>query len=120
MIVYASRTGNNRYIVSKLGLPNVEITEGLLVGSPFFLLTYTDGLGTVPLKVEDFMKRNFHNCKGIIASGNSNFGVNNFCGCADKLKDKYYISIIRKVELRGFNHDYEHIVNEYNKMIKGE
>ena len=120
MIVYASRTGNNRHIVSKLGLPNVEIEKGLLVNEPFFLLTYTDGLGSTPSKVVEFMKDNWRYCKGVIVSGNSNFGKAVFCKAADTLSALYGIPIIRKIELRGFNHDYEHIVKEYNKIIKGE
>ena len=48
MIVFASRTGNVRYIVNKLGLPNIEITDGLVMTQPFLLFTYTDGLGQTP------------------------------------------------------------------------
>lgn len=117
MIVYSSRTGNNRHIVDQLGLEYVEVKDGLSIDSPFFILTYTDGLGQVPEKVYRFMLDNYGYCRGIIASGNSNFGINNFCGSADKLSQEFNIPIIRKIELRGFKEDYQVIISEYNKLI---
>lgn len=120
MIVYASRTGNIRYIVSKLNLPSIEITDGLTVNEPFLIFTYTDKLGEVPKKVEDFLQLNYQYCKGVIASGNSNFGVKMFCESADKISRQYSVPIVHKVELRGFQHDYKLIVEGYEKLIKGE
>lgn len=119
MIVYASRTGNNRFIVNQLNLPSIEITKNLLVNDDYFLLTYTDGLGMIPKVVSDFLVNNHQHCKGVIASGNTNFGQHNFCGSADKISELYNIPIIRKIELRGFHHDYDFIVSKYKEM-KGE
>jgi len=120
MIIYASRTGNVRYIVSRLDLPSIEIVEGLKVNEPYLIFTYTDKLGEVPKMVEDFLQQNYQHCKGVIASGNSNFGINLFCGSANKISSQYNIPIVHKVELRGFQHDYDLIVEAYNKLIKGE
>ena len=120
MIIYASRTGNVRYIVSKLDLPSIEITENLAINQPYIVFTYTDKLGEVPKKVEEFLQLNHGFCKGVIASGNSNFGKKMFCESADKISRQYSIPIIHKVELRGFQHDYDLIVERYNKLLKGE
>ena len=119
MIIYASRTGNVEYIVNKLNLPSVNMKDVSNVSNPYFIFTYTDGLGEIPLEVSRFLNSNYKYCKGVIASGNTNFGVNNFCGCADKISEMYDIPIIRKIELRGFEHDYLHIINSYNKTIEG-
>lgn len=119
MIVYASRTGNVEYIVNKLNLPSIKIEKGLTIKQPYFIFTYTDGLGEIPSKVSEFLLNNYSYCKGVIASGNTNFGVNNFCGSADKISKMYNIPIIRKIELRGFEHDYQHIINSYNTIIEG-
>ena len=54
MIAYASRTGNVRYVVSKIKAETIEIVEGLKVDKPFLLITYTDGLGDIPVKVTRF------------------------------------------------------------------
>lgn len=119
MIVYASRTGNVRSIVDKLGIDSVEIKDWLIVIEPFFIFTYTDGLGNVPKIVEEFMLNNHQYCKGVIASGNTNFGISNFCGSADKISEMYNIPIVHKIELRGFNNDYQRIIDEYKKIIEG-
>jgi protein involved in ribonucleotide reduction len=114
MIVYASRTGNVRYIVDKLDLPNSEIIEGLVVQSPYFLFTYTDGLGDIPKKVEEFLsvKDNQVNLKGIIVSGNINFG-DSFCKPAELISKKFNVPIIRKIDLRGTNDDIQEIRKQF-------
>lgn len=118
MIIYSSRTGNNKYIVNQLQLPSSELTSSTVVSEEFMLLTYTDGLGTIPKVVSDFMINNHSLCKGVIASGNMNFGVNLFCASADKINELYGIPIIRKLDLRGNKQDYESIINQYNKIFK--
>ncbi len=125
MIVFASRTGNNRFIASKISenIKTVELQENLIVEEPYFLLTYTDGLGEVPSKVWHFLnfnEKNIYNCKGVIASGNTNFGQDKFCRSADIISETLNIPIIRKIELRGFNHDINVIEECYKKIIVGE
>ena len=120
MIYYASRTGNVRKIIGRLALPNKEIQAGVHVSEPFLLFTYTDGLGAVPELVKAFMSQHHKQCKGIIASGNSNFGINNFCGAADKLSRHYGIPIVRKIELYGFSGDDEAIKIYYEQVINSE
>ena len=119
MIVYASRTGNVEYIIKKLDLPSIKIEKGLIIKEPYFIFTYTDGLGEIPSEVSEFLLHNHSYCKGVIASGNTNFGVNNFCGSADKISEMYSIPIIHKIELRGFESDYLHIISSYNTIIEG-
>jgi protein involved in ribonucleotide reduction len=118
MIVYTSRTGNVRYIVDQLDLPNSEIIEGLVVHSPYFLFTYTDGLGDVPKKVADFLsnKDNQLNLKGVIVSGNVNFG-DAFCKPAVLISNKFNVPIIRKIDLRGTNEDVVEIRKQYERCI---
>jgi protein involved in ribonucleotide reduction len=121
MIVYTSRTGNVRYIVGELKLPSSELKEGLVINDPYLLFTYTDGLGEVPKKVNDFLsiKNNQVNLKGIIVTGNVNFG-DMFCFAADVISKEFHIPIIRKIDLRGTKQDVEEITKQYNKLIKGE
>ena len=116
MIAYASRTGNVEYIINKLSLPSIKIEKGLIVKQPYFIFTYTDGLGEIPSEVSEFLLNNHSYCKGVIASGNTNFGVNNFCGSADKISRKYRVPIINKIELRGFDKDYDVIKLRYEEI----
>lgn len=121
MIVYASRTGNVRYIIGKLNLPSSEIVEDLVIQEPYFLITYTDGLGEIPNRVENFLlnEDNQLNLKGVIVSGNVNFG-DMFCLPAEIISDRYSVPIIRKIDLRGTDEDINEILKQYHKYIEGE
>lgn len=117
MIAYASRTGNVRHIVSKLNAESIEIVEGLQLDKPYLLITYTDGLGDIPAKVARFLKQNETFCKGVVVSGNSNFGHNVFGGAGEKISDLYQIPLIRKLDLRGYQADYEAIQQFYETRV---
>lgn len=118
MIIYSSRTGNNKYIVNQLQLPSSELTSVTNTPDSFILLTYTDGLGDIPKQVSEFMVKYHSLCKGVIASGNMNFGHNVFCASADKINKLYGIPIIRKIDLRGTKSDYDSIIKQYNEIFK--
>lgn len=120
MIVYASRTGNVKSIVEKLSLPATEIKEGLLIQCPYILLTYTDKLGDIPDAVRLFLADNHSLCLGVAGSGNSNFGHQNFCGSVDKIHAQFGIPVICKMEMRGFQKDYDTILNHYHTSIGGK
>ena len=120
MIVYASRTGNVRYIVSKLQAESIELTEDLKLYEPYLLITYTDRLGDVPAKVSQFLESNGQLCKGVVVSGNSNFGHRVFGGAGDKIAKAYQVPLVRKLELRGFQADYDAIQQFYETRVKDE
>lgn len=119
MIVFASRTGNVRYIASKLNGDKQEIKEGLVLHQPYLLMTYTDGLGQIPEKVARFLERNAQHCKGVVVSGNRNFG-NNFGVAGDKIASLYTIPLVRKIDLRGYPADYEAIQLFYEMRVLNE
>jgi len=119
MIVYASRTGNVRSIVENLDLPFVELSEGLVTTSPYILFTYTDGLGSVPEPVQLFLSIETNQCmlRGVIASGNTNFGES-FCKSADIIANEYNVPIIKKIDLRGTSNDLKDIRLAYEKLLR--
>jgi len=119
MIAFASRTGNVRYIVSRLQLPAYDIEVARALEEPFLLLTYTDGFGDVPELVERFMERNGVYCRGVAVSGNRNFGPLQFGRAGDRLAARWRVPLIRKIELRGFADDYEAIQNYWSQMQEG-
>lgn len=100
----------------------MEITSSSVVNEPYFLLTYTDRLGEAPEVVRDFLKleSNRENLKGVIASGNINFGHENFCGSAKEISQWLKVPIIRMIDLRGNQDDIAEISSSYRKMIAGE
>ncbi len=119
MIVYASRTGNVRSIVSKLSHESIEISEGLLLREPYLLITYTDGLGDVPIKVARFLEQNKEFCKGVVVSGNSNFGHTLFGAAGEKIASTYHVPLVRKIDLRGYQADYDAIQSFYETRVLG-
>lgn len=119
MIAYASRTGNVRHIVSQVKANSVEITEGLMMTEPYLLITYTDGFGDIPMKVQQFLQRNVKYCIGVVVSGNSNFGHMVFGGAGDKIASTYQIPLVRKLDLRGYEADYEAIQQFYEMKVTG-
>jgi len=120
MIAFASRTGNIRYIVSRLRLPAFEIDPSRTIAEPYLLFTYTDGLGEVPEPVKRFMERNGAYCRGVIVSGNSNFGQRAFGGAGEKIARQWGIPLVRKIDMRGFPDDYEAIRNYYEQHFQKE
>lgn len=118
MIIYASRTNNVRSVSKRIKeIKCVDIKEiREPVGESFFIFTYTDGIGQVPKHVEEFLDRNQFYLRGVIASGNLNFG-NAFCGSADAISSKYNVPIIDKLDLRGNKDNIVRIVEEYNRII---
>ncbi|MFD0669898.1 class Ib ribonucleoside-diphosphate reductase assembly flavoprotein NrdI [Cohnella sp. GCM10027633] len=120
MIAFASRTGNVRYIVSRLQLPAIEIDAGSKLTQPFLLFTYTDGLGEVPQLVKQFMDRNGSQCRGVIVSGNSNFGHHVFGGAGEAVARQWRVPLVRKIDMRGFADDYEAIRSYYEQCFREE
>ena len=120
MIAFASRTGNVRYIVSRLQLPAVEISDGVKLTKPYLLFTYTDGLGEVPQTVTQFMERSGAFCRGVIVSGNSNFGHRVFAGAGDAIARQWQVPLVRKIDMRGFAEDYEAIRRYYEHCFREE
>lgn len=120
MIAFASRTGNVRYIVSRLQLPAMEIDGTNMLKIPFLLMTYTDGFGEVPAPVRSFMERCGSYCRGVIVSGNSNFGHHQYGRAGDELAQQWQVPLVRKIELRGFKEDYEAIRRYYADCFREE
>ncbi len=101
LVVYASKTGNVARFVEPLEVPKVRITSGEeRVHEPCVLITYTAGFGLVPLEVERFVQHNLSYIRGVVASGNRNWGPN-FARSADVLREKYGLPVLHKFELSG-------------------
>jgi len=117
MIVYASRTGNVKYIASKLKAESIDMFEVLTVNKPYLLFTYTDGLGDIPREVAHFLEHHANYCKGVVVSGNRNFGHTVFGGAGDKIAAAYHIPLVRKLDLRGYQADYDAIQKFYETRV---
>jgi protein involved in ribonucleotide reduction len=109
IIVFDSKTGNNRRFVDKLGYEEkdiIQVVPGLHVFEPFILLTYTTGYGQVPATTLDFLKSNHQNLQGVAASGNKVWGQY-FARSADEISNAYGVPILHKWEMSGMPEDVE-------------
>lgn len=112
MIVYKTLSGNCKRIIKKLDEPSFEINGNNIYdfdsGQKFYLLipTYEENY------IDDawgFMDIYHENCKGIIGSGNFNFGDSMFCFTAIDMASEFNLPIIYKVENYGNKKDIKNI-----------
>lgn len=116
MIVYfSSVSGYTHKFVEKLDMPAQRIPilqsapQGDMIEQPYVLITPTygaSGKGFVPKQVVKFLniKENRINLRGVIASGNTNFGTD-FCMAGKIIAAKCNVPLLYKFELSGFEDD---------------
>lgn len=119
IIAYYSRTGNVRDFVNWYLIPTLgdgyqaKNIEEWVADEPYILVTPTYDFGEVPDYVDEWLDTtvkfkadygmidNSEYIKGVIGSGNKNFGSANYCGAADKISEQYVVLLIHTFELKG-------------------
>ncbi|MBF0715126.1 class Ib ribonucleoside-diphosphate reductase assembly flavoprotein NrdI [Gemelliphila palaticanis] len=115
-IVYFSLTGNCEKFLKFCRLPQDDIlflNDVKNVDFDYILVTPTIGFGEVPLKVRKFLDKFSDRAKGVVASGNRNWG-NNFGLAADVINRDYNVPILMKFELLGNTND----INKFKEIYK--
>lgn len=115
LIAFDSKTGNVRRFVNKLEMKSIQIDEEMILQEPFILVTYTTGMGKVPLKVLNFLEKNHSNMIAVAASGNKNWGLS-YCKSADIISEKYHVPVILRFEMSGTNIDVEKFKEAIKKL----
>lgn len=122
-VVYFSSLSNNTHkFIQKLEVLNTRIPydleEEIVVNSDYVLITptYSGGgefkEGAVPKQVIKFLnnKQNRKYCRGVIASGNTNFG-DTFAIAGPIISKKLNVPLLYQFELLGTKSDVENIKN---------
>ncbi|MDO5048978.1 MAG: class Ib ribonucleoside-diphosphate reductase assembly flavoprotein NrdI [Actinomycetaceae bacterium] len=115
VVYFSSATGNTKRFVEKLGfrssrIPLLPRDEFLYVDEPYVLVTPTYGggnvKGAVPKQVIKFLnvKENREKCRGVISSGNTNFGKA-YCLAGDIVAAKVRVPHMYRFELLGTAED---------------
>ncbi|WCP65899.1 class Ib ribonucleoside-diphosphate reductase assembly flavoprotein NrdI [Vibrio tubiashii] len=115
IVYYSSASGNTQRFVERLDveairLPISEDEPTQLIGQPFVLIcpTYADGegRGAVPKSVIKVLNQaeNRAHLKGVIASGNRNFGEL-FAQAGKIIANKCHVPVLYRFELSGTQHD---------------
>lgn len=129
MIVYFSSVSEFTHrFVQKLGIPSVRIplsgseAERFSVSEPFLLITPTygaNGRGFVPKQVVRFLNtaENRILCRGVAASGNTNFG-SEFCLAGPIISEKLGVPLIHTFELAGLPDDIDTVRKGYSEIVE--
>jgi len=113
VVYYSSETGNTENFVERLGVPAVRLAkrgEPPLMDKPYVLImpTYAagDGRGALPKAAIRFLnlKQNRDWLRGVISSGNRNFGALYACA-GDVVAYKCHVPCLYRYELRGMPED---------------
>lgn len=114
LVVYYSLTGNIKRFLDKTHYKNIiSLKDADNISEPYVLVTNTLGFGEVPPKVTNFLKNNSSYLKGVISSGNRNWGQN-FAKAGDIISNQYKVPLLMKIELHGNEKD----INLFNERIK--
>lgn len=105
-IYYASRMGKVEALAKNVCEEVYKIETGNEVAQDdFLLLTYTDGHGTVPAVVEEFLKANVTKLKAVVASGSMARHADTYCYAGDIIAKEYNVPCILKVDGAGSEED---------------
>ena len=126
LVYFSSASENTHRFVGRLGYRSARIPlrrrdEPLTVGEGYvlFVPTYGGGSvrGAVPKQVIAFLNdpRNRSLCRGVIASGNTNFGEA-YCLAGDIIASKLGVPFLYRYELLGTPSDVERVKQGLDKF----
>ncbi|MCD3412779.1 class Ib ribonucleoside-diphosphate reductase assembly flavoprotein NrdI [Streptococcus equi subsp. zooepidemicus] len=115
LVYFSSRSNNTHRFVQKLDAKALRIPisgEPLLVDEDYILIVPTyaaggsDSKGAVPKQVIHFLNKanNRKHCKGVISSGNTNFG-DTFAIAGPIITQKLQVPLLHQFELLGTQRD---------------
>lgn len=119
LVYFSSKSENTHRFIERVGLPSQRISlsarmPALTVAQPYILVcpTYAgdDGSGAVPKQVIRFLNdvQNRQLLKGVIASGNRNFG-RFFAYAGTVISQKCSVPFLYKFELMGTAEDVQQV-----------
>lgn len=110
MIIYFdSLTGNTKRFVDKVQKERpewqiVKVTSVDQANEKGHLITFTTGIGNIPISTTKFMKKNSAFVRTVSTTGNTNWGLS-YGLAADKISKHYKIPLLMKLELSGTRKD---------------
>jgi protein involved in ribonucleotide reduction len=125
IVFFSNYSGNTKRLIEKVGgtairIPiNWDSSSPLIVSGEYVLVVPTYGGGSersaIPKQVKSFLNigQNRSLLRGVIGTGNTNFG-DNYCKAAEIISRKTGVPLIAKVEIFGTDAD----VNKINERLK--
>ena len=107
-IIVLSLTGNCKRFVDMCKIPEEDVIDlwdiDYEVDFDYILITPTIGFGDVPEAVAEFLKKNYKHLKGVVGSGNKNWGKR-FANASETISKEYNVPLLMKIELHGNTKD---------------
>ena len=118
IIYYDTLTGNTKRFAEKVQKKRpeweiIKIKPKEIINRPGHLITFTIGIGNIPLTTTIFVKNNTQNILTISSTGNRNWGEN-FGLAADKISKHYKIPFLMKIEMSGLQND----VDDFIRLVE--
>ena len=83
----------------------------------YILITPTFGFGEVPAAVSKFLVENYMYLKGVVGSGNKNWGER-FANASEIISKEYDVPLLMKIELHGSKKDISEFKKIYLESVK--
>ena len=107
-IIVLSLTGNCKRFVDMCKIPEEDVIDlwdiDYEVDFDYILITPTIGVGDVPEAVAEFLIINRKHLKGVVGSGNKNWGKR-FANASETISKEYNVPLLMKIELHGNTKD---------------
>ena len=120
IIVY-SLTGNCKRFVEMCEIPEEDVIYlqdiDYDVDFDYILITPTFGFGEVPAAVSKFLVENHMYLKGVVGSGNKNWGER-FANASEIISEEYDVPLLMKIELHGSKKDISEFKKIYLESVK--
>lgn len=120
-VIVFSLTGNCKRFIDMCKIPEEDVIDlweiDYDVDFDYILITPTIGFGKVPEDVERFLEKNNKYLKGVVGSGNKNWG-NRFAKAADTISEQYEVPLLMKIELHGNTKDLIRFKKIYLESVK--
>ena len=120
IIVY-SLTGNCKRFVDMCEIPEGDVIYlqdiDYDIDFDYILITPTFGFGEVPVAVSKFLKENYMYLKGVVGSGNKNWGER-FANASEIISKEYDVPLLMKIELHGSKKDIIEFKKIYLESVK--
>ena len=120
IIVY-SLTGNCKRFVDMCEIPEGDVIYlqdiDCDIDFDYILITPTFGFGEVPVAVSKFLKENHNHLKGVVGSGNKNWGER-FANASEIISKEYDVPLLMKIELHGSKKDISEFKKIYLESVK--
>ena len=120
IIVY-SLTGNCKRFVDMCEIPEGDVIYlqdiDYDIDFDYILITPTCGFGEVPVAVSSFLEENHNHLKGVVGSGNKNWGER-FANASEIISKEYDVPLLMKIELHGSKKDISEFKKIYLESVK--